>query len=553
MSERGANHTSAPPDGDRIPLWLIALGVAASVLAAAVLFVAVIPALRDQRSAARSTESAASTATTSTTANPSESDEPATPPDGPVAYVDAQGRLLLGDGAGEPAVLAGDAAVGLSDQGAVAMAPTGDVIAYVRNDGALVAVPVPIGGVGDPPTVLATDVALESVGAGPSVVWDPTGVQVAYLAVGTEDMVEPRPAEPPPLSSNVGVYRVPLPEGALGNVVKVVDRAGAEVVRIGDPSTRSMVGIASSLSDDLMMIESVAPDTGKPYTLALGTSGSSDLIPTLLSADEPAFSPDGNFIVLVGPDKGGQELIRVATDTLDRATLSSEGAICNPAVSPDSTRIVYGAGEDCSQLKLISSRGGAPVDITPPARPGDATFGVGALGWTQDGRHVTFADCRRTDGPVTCGGPVTFLDPDRRAVVEGPFATTVAPLVRPLLQALQMDLVMSGPIEYSASYEVSAELEGQLTDLGEGASRITAELAEGDRSLSIDLQVREGAKFAAGTLSVVDPGAGLDRTFLVLATPSVVGVRVVSLTGTWISTDDLPVISGEFRLAVRRR
>jgi len=62
-----------------------------------------------------------------------------------------------------------------------------------------------------------------------------------------------------------------------------------------------------------------------------------------------------------------------------------------------------------------------------PRRPGDTTFGVGALGWTQDGQHVTFADCRRTDGPVVCGGDVTFLDPDRSAVVEGPAASTVAP------------------------------------------------------------------------------------------------------------------------------
>jgi hypothetical protein len=553
MSERGENPSSAPPDGDRIPVWLIALGVAAVLLAATVLFVAVVPALRDQRSARTSTENAGTAVTTTTVAeDPTSTTVASTPPDGPVAYVDADGRVLLGDGAGAPTELASDAAVGASDLGAIAVAPTGDVIAYVRTDGALIAMPVPIGGVGEPPTVLATDVALDAIGTGPTLVWDPTGAQVAYIAVGTEDMAEPRPDEPPPLSSNVGVYRADLPTGALGNVVKVVDRTGAEVVRLGDPSTRSMVGIASSLSDDLLMLESVAPDTGKPYTLALATTGTDELTPTLLSADDPAFSPDGNFIVVVGPDKGGQELIRVATDTLDRATLTSEGSICQPAVSPDSTRIVYGAGEDCEQLKVVSSRGGAPVDITPPRRPGDTTFGVGALGWTQDGRHVTFADCRRTDGPVRCGGTVTFLDPDRMSVTDGPDASTVAPLVRPLLQSLQLDLVMSGPIEYSASYQVSAELEGELTELDEGTSRISAELTEGEQSLALDLQVKEGATFATGTLTVADPEAGIDRTFLVLATPSVIGVRVVSLSGVWISTDDLPVISGEFRLAVRR-
>ena len=112
---------------------------------------------------------------------------------------------------------------------------------------------------------------------------------------------------------------------------------------------------------------------------------------------------------------------------------------------------------------------------------------------------------------------------------------------------------MAGPLEYQASFQVSAELEGELTELGEGTSRISAELTEEERTLGIDLQVQEGAKFATGTLTVLDPEAGIDRTFLVLATPSVIGVRVVSLTGIWISTDDLPVISGEFRLAVRRQ
>lgn len=555
MSTPGAPPSSARHDADRVPAWLVALGVTAGVLAIAVLFVAVVPSLREQRSAARSTESAGAAVPT-TTVDPDAATEPTgepVPPEGPVAYVDAGGRVLLGEGDGPAVELAADAALGRSQLGAAALAPTGDVVAYVRADGALVVLPVPIGGIGAPPTVVATDVALDAVGAGPSLTWDLAGVAIAYLAVGTAEMAEPRPEEPPPLSSAVGVYRVPLPEGALGNVVKVVDRAGAEVVRIGDPSTRSMVGVTWSRSDDLMLLESVAPDTGKPYTLSLATSGSPEVLPTVLSADDPAFAPDGSFIVAVGPDKSGQELIRVATDTLARATLSSDEAICNPSVSPDSTRIVYGAGEGCERLMLVSSRGGTPVDITPPARPGDATFGVGALGWTRDAQHITFADCRRTDGPVECGGEVTFLDPDRRVVTTGPVATTVAPLLRPVLGALELDLVMAGPIEYSATYQVTADLEGQLVEPEEGTSRLAAELSEDDRSLSFDLQVQQGAQFATGTMTVVDPAEGIDRTFLVLGTPTVLGVRVVSLTGIWISTDDLPVISGEFRVAIRRQ
>ena len=91
------------------------------------------------------------------------------------------------------------------------------------------------------------------------------------------------------------------------------------------------------------------------------------------------------------------------------STLSSRGPVWEPSsaslsVSPDATRIVYAAGKNCSQLKVISSRGGTALDVTPTARPGTSTFEYDTLGWTSDGHYVTFADCRATDGPVRCGG-----------------------------------------------------------------------------------------------------------------------------------------------------
>jgi hypothetical protein len=556
MSERGVV-PEREPQGESMPAWLMGLGALAAVLVVAVLLAVVVPAVREQRSAARSTENAGTAAPT--TAPQDDAGEvttttgPPVAPAGLVAYVDAAGQVLVGDGADPPEVIAADAAIGDAGLGAVAIAPTGDVVAYARNDGALVLASIPVVGVADPPVVIATDVALEAIGATTSLAWDFSGSLISYLAVGTDEMVEPRTGEPPPLSAEAGVYRVPLPEGVLGNVVKVVDREGAQVVRIGDPSTRSMVGVTMSSSDDLMLLESVAPDTGKPYTLSLATTGSAALVPTVLSGDDPAFAPDGSFAVAVWPDRGGVELVRVATETLDRASLSSGSTICRPSVSPDSTRIVYGAGEDCSELHLISARGGVPVDITPPTGPGDVSFGVGALGWTQDGHHVVFSSCAATSGPVGCEGPVTFLDPDRREVVEGFDAATVAPQTRPLIRSLRLDLAMEGPIEYETSFDVSTELEGQLTEVGDSATRIDAELVEDDRTLTVDLQVQEGATFATGTIAVSDPDAGIDRTFLVLARPTVLGVRSLSLSGMWISTDELPVTSGEFRLAIRRR
>ena len=538
------------PDEDRVPWWLVATAVAAAVAVLALVVVVVLPGRADD-AVADPPESSSTTPDAADTTEPPDGEEVV--PAGRVAYVDASGAVLIGSGAEPPTVIAADAALGEAEVGAVAIAPTGDVLAYVRNDGALVVVPLPIGDLpADPPSVVATDVALDAVGAGGALAWDAAGARVAYLAVGTQEMAEPRPDEPPPLSVASGVFRTPLPEGVLGNVVRVVGRDGSDAGRIGDPSTRSMVGIAASGSDDLMVLESVAPDTGRPYTLVLATFGADEETPTLLSADEPDFAPDGSFLVAVGPDREGRELVRISTDTLDRDTLVADEEICDPAVSPDSTRIVYGVGEDCSRLEVVSSSGGAPVEITPPAGPGDRTFRRGGLGWSAEGRFVTFPQCAATDGPIRCGGPVTFLEPDQRRIIDGPTATTVVPYTRPLLQELRLDLAMAGPIEYEGSFPVTAELESDLTELDGSTSRLSAELVDGDRTLRVDLQVQQGADFATGQLTLVDPEAGIDRTFLVLGTPVVIGVRVASLSGIWISTDELPVISGEFRLAVRR-
>lgn|GEM_PF-847188 len=465
-----------------------------------------------------------------------------------VAYVTQTGAVLSGTGAEPPTEVAGSAALGPSGLGAVAVAPTGDLIAYFRNDGALVVVP----SAGGPPVVLATDAVLTGIGSHTVLAWDPTGAQIAYIAIGTAAMAEPRSVDPKPLSAGQGVYRVPLPEGVFGNVVKVVDRTGAAVIRIGDPSTRSMVGLASSNSDDLMLLESVIPGTDHPYTLAAATSGSNALTPTFLSADAPTFSSDGNFIIAVGPDKGGKEMIRVATDSLDRTTLVSSDQICAPSVSPDSTRIVYGAGPNCSRLMLISAKGGRPLEITPPAQPGQASYRAGDLSWTADGRFIAFADCRSTDGPVECNGPVTFLDPDRLLAVPGTIATTVATVSRPLLGDLRLTVVLAGPIEYLGTFPVDAESEGELVEVDGSTSIVNLDLVNGDQQLSLDLQVAQGSKFVTGQMTLVDPNKGINRSFTVVGTASVIGLRVASISGIWISTDDLPFVSGKFRIGLKR-
>lgn len=477
----------------------------------------------------------------------STSEPPEVFPEDRVAFVTAGGDVLTAIGAEKPEPVASDAAVDRTGRGSLSISPTGDLIVYVRSDGALVSVPVE----GGATKVLADDVWLPAVGSPAVIAWDPTAGRIAYLAVGTEDMVEPRSDEPR-LPSVEGAHTKPLPEGQLGAVIKIVDRDGAVQGRIGDPSTRSVTGITYSSTDDLMLVESEIPGEGKPYSLATSSSATDEIVGTPLSADTPSFSPDGNFIIAVGPRPGGmQELLRLSTAYLSKAVLTSDERICHPVVSPDSTRIVYGAGENCSRLMLISSRGGRPVDITPGSRP-NQTFAVGPTAWTQDGHFLAFPDCRRSESRTTCSGNVVFIDPDRSVMINGPAATTVVTVSRPLLVDMNVHVAMSGPITYEGSFLVDAATQGDLEDISRTGSLIDVELRSDDRLLAIRTELDTRRKFVSGTMQIVDPAKGINRTFVVTGSASLLGLRVASVAGIWISTADMPFSSGEFRLSVMR-
>lgn len=473
---------------------------------------------------------------------------PATP-SGQVAYATADGRVWVGDGLDTPVEVAQGAAVGRGDQAAIAVSPTADVVAFIRADGSLAIVPI----TGGTPTVLATDAVTTSIGRDPSIAWSATGDRIAYLATGTEAMVPPKPATAPELS-DPNVFRMPMPQGVLGNVVKVVDRAGLVSTTIGDPSVRSYVGVTASPADDLMILDSVVPGTRQRYTLVAATSGLDAETPTLFSADDAAFAPDGRFIVAVGPAKGRKELIRISTDTLERVTLVTEDDICGPSISPDGTRIAFGAGENCSRLQLVPANGGRVVDVTPPETPDTTTFGVvGEIGWTVEARFVTHADCRSDAGRIDCDGPTMFLDPDTGRLFDGPAASTISPIRRPLVQDVYVDIHLRGPLEFKHSFLIDPQTQGELTEIGETGGLLQGRLTDGGTVMEVKLQVVEGKPWATGLITITDPESGINRSFAVLARANVIGVRVFSLSGVWYSTEDLPFATGKFNLAVRRR
>lgn len=494
-------------------------------------------------------------ATSDPTAPPTTGEEPVTTtserpevfPEDRVAFITSNGSVLSGLGAAEPTVVATGAALDTSGQGSMALSPTGDVIAYVRTDGALVSVPV---GGGDP-TVLATDVWMDAVGSPSMITWDPTAGRVAYLAVGTEDMVEPR-SETSRLPSMVGAHVRPLPDAGLGAVIKIVDRKGQVLNRIGDPSTRWVTGITYSSADDLLLVESAVPGEDQPYSLATANSIGPDIVGGPLSADEPAFSPDGNFLVAVGPRPGGtRELLRISTSYLSKAVLTSDDEICFPSVSPDGTRIAYGAGEGCSRLMLISSRGGQPVDVTPGDQHG-RSFATAPARWTQDGHFLTFPDCRSTDDGISCSGNVVFVDPDRAVMIAGPAATTVDTVSRPLIADMVVHVGMSGPITYQGSFVVDADTEADLDDVSKSSSLVDIALGDDDRRLVIRAEVDADREFMSGTMTLVDPDKGINRTFVITGSASLLGLRVASVSGIWISTADMPFVTGEFRISILR-
>jgi hypothetical protein len=468
-------------------------------------------------------------------------------PTGAVAFVTPKGEVLVGQGIATPTPVGFGAALGPAGVGAVALSPTGDKVAWISAQGAVVARALD----GGAAVTLANDAVTTVVGRAPVLAWNADGTQVAYVAVGTKDMVEPRRTERG--VSTEGAFPAPLPKSdTLGNVVKTVSIGGVAVGRIGDPSLRSAIGISWSASTQLLVIQSVVPGTSRRYTLSVATPGAFAETPTLFSADDPQFSPDGRFLVVVGPSKGRQELLKVSTDTLERTTLAVSTRICSPAVSPDSTRVVFGSGSRCRRVSLVATAGGPVVDATPPRLPKDAVFGPGEFGWTAEGRYFTHALCRRGG---TCDGPSIFYDYDTGRKLLGIDASTVVTPLRTLASAQQLgvDVEVTGPIRFSGSFPLDATSLPQLTDTTANDGQLSAKLTNGDQTASIKVQGREGSPFVTGQITVADPATGVDRTFFVMGRANLTGIQAFTISGIWVSTDDLPFASGKFTWAVRKR
>lgn len=534
--------STRPPASTRRGTLAVGLAATVALVVGAVAFAAPAPARTGQFDPEPTTTVRGAG---SSGGRPSSRPTAAPPPSGPVAYATADGRVWVGTGAGTPTEVGQGAALGRGNQAAVALSPNGQWVAFLRADRSVAVVPA----TGGLPTVLGTDAVLTSLGRDPSLAWNAGSDQVAYLAAGTPDMVPPTPPTTAPLSAP-GVFRQPLPQGVIGSVVKVMARDGNAVARIGNPAQRSYVGVAASPADDLLLLSSVIPGTRQRYTLVASSFGGGET-PTLLSADEPAFAPDGSYVVAVGPSKRSKELVRLDTDTLERRTLMQSESLCAPMPSPDGTRIVVASGPRCSRLSVVGSGGGRVLDATPPGSTDTASFGVGNLGWTAEGRWITHAACRADAGRIDCGGPTLFVEPDSGRLTRGPDATTIVPVREALVEDVTLHVNLRGPVTFRGTFTLDATARAQVQDTADGG-RLALRLTDGSKSMAFNLEVADGAPWVTGTVTVTDPASDLNRTVTVLGRTGALGVRVFSLSGIWFSTDELPFETGRFNLSVRR-
>jgi hypothetical protein len=533
-------------------VWIrraVGITIPVAVVLATLMSGSATPAAAGDRQIGSSTTTTGLSNLTTTTTEAGSRRQPVTQPIGQIAFVTIDGGVWVAQGDDPPEQIGDGAALGPGNQGAVVISPEANEVAWVKADGSLVIAPIE----GGAPVVLATDVALDWLGREPIVAWGYTGDNIAYVAKGTADMIPPDEGRPKGLNDATS-YAVPLPEGVLGNVVKIVTLAGAVSQVVGNPAERSFIAITQSPIDPLLILESVIPGTEDRYTLLVSTGTGEAEFASPMSADDPDFAPDGSFLVGVGPSKGRQELIRVALDDLEQKVLVVDDRICNPVVSPDATRIVYAAGENCERIKLISSKGGRPFDVTPTEVPDTADFSLAEIGWSTDGRFLVVPYCRLVAAVSTCNGPAIFLEPDSGRVLLGSGfeATTVVPVRRPLVQDIWIDIDMRGPLQFRGSFPVGADIQGALSQSETGGGSLEAELTNETMSLGIKLTAEQGI-FVAGTITAVDPDQGIDRQFLVLGRTQLLGTRILQVAGVWYTTDDLPFATGQFNLAVRRR
>lgn len=445
-------------------------------------------------------------------------------PPGRIAYVTPSGSVFVAESDGSKAIAIGqDAATNSDGLAPIAWGPVGDIIAYVRTDGALVFAPA--NGQGET-RVVATDAIVPATGGENLLTFDPTGVAIAYFR-----------ATPSGVPQVALVYFDGPTEGT--------------TTALSDPATRVPLEVAFSPLDPFLYLRSADVETGREFTVAAVEPTAGTPVGSPFSVDDPTFSPDGAYIYGV-LNKGIDQIVRVDSASGRVDLIREQDRICNPTTSPDAKRLVYGAGPTCSEVWVIDADGQNPKRIVEPMG-GAVSFASGNFSWSLDGRTISHAACTASIETATCGGAYLDIKVAGGAVVTRAVAGTVLREIRPLVKAIKVKVEATGPISFNDRLLISQQSGGGLLGLRRGGAADVKAVDERDPRRSFALRLVAGVRspFVSGTVRVQDP-SGFDQTFTVIGSVAVRSFRTVSLRALYVSTSSMPFRSGRFNLTLYR-
>jgi len=147
--------------------------------------------------------------------------------------------------------------------------------------------------------------------------------------------------------------------------------------------------LAACGKGDLIVFDKVTNNAPNLWRFNIASGGLKQL--TFGKNDQnPSCTPDGKWVVYVGPGPGDNtaHVFKVSVDGGTPVDLA-QGNVSPPVVSPDGTLVAYvrtgGQGASAKSKFIVQKlEGGAPVQEI------DASFTLHNLGWTPDGRALTY-------------------------------------------------------------------------------------------------------------------------------------------------------------------
>jgi len=442
---------------------------------------------------------------------------------GRVAYATPSGDVVVAQSDGTGAVTIGRGAVanavGLAP---LAWSPGGSQVAYVRNDGALVLAAA--NGSGE--EIVARDAVVPPEAGENLLSFDITGVSIAYLAKGPNDVARA--------------------------MLAFVDGRPDPPQALSDPATRIPLELQFSPLDPYLYLRSADVETGKELTIAVVEPFSGQPTSSPFSVDDPAFAPDGKYFYAVVSAKSKEQLVRLDVTTARTAILATHDRICRPSPSPDGKQVVFAAGPECGEVWVIGEDGRGERQVAEAV--GSNTFQNGNFTWALDGSVVSHAACRSLQEGVRCGGPYLDIAVRDGKLTRRAEAGSVRREQRPLIKALKVKVDLTGPVEYHGRLLVSARKSvAELLDRPRSAN-LEARVADDrdpSRVFSLKVVVGKGSGWVTGTLRVQDP-SGVDETVTFIGSALLQSYRFARIRGIWMQTASMPMTTGNLDLVVYR-